>query len=219
MADTLIEHPIINKLLEQFVQRLAKAFEKTVQREGLISTGELLNSIRAEGVKYGSNFISAHVSYSDLLRVKDMDQLTYTTIPPLAPLADWVERTGVDKFAYVPGFKQGEQSASEIHNIYRIASGIRYHLRASPNIRRGYRGIYNDPMKNKLLPDFYDEMRAAIRAAAKESFYKAFGYDVAIDMPDGEINASRIQAAWNAWDTKLARKYASASDSMAQKTK
>lgn len=211
MSETVLEHPVINLLLDQFVHRLEKAFEKTVEREGLVSTGELLNSIRAEGVKTASNFISAHVSYSDLLRVKDMKKLTYTTIPPLAPLLEWVERVGVDKFAYVPGFAPGKKSKSEIQNIYRIGHGLRYHLRASPNVERGYRGIYNDPMKNELLPDFYNDFRAAILYAAQESFYKAFGYEVDIEMPSGEINAARIQSAMNARDTKLARKFANPS--------
>lgn len=208
MDPNLIEHPIINKLLNDFIRRAEKTFEAAVEREGLVSSGDLLNSIRAGTVKTGSDFITAHVAYSDLLRIKDMKTLNYGTIPPLAPLVQWVDRVGVDKFAYVPGYPQGVFPSSYTDAVVRIATGIQYGLKASPNIKRGYRGIYNDTLKYNLLPDFYDDMRAAVVAAAKQNFFNAFGYDVEIAIPSGEINASRIQAAWNAQATKIARKYA-----------
>ena len=211
MAENLIQHPVISALLQQFIKKTEKAFQSAVEREGLISSGELLNSIRAESVQTGSDFISAHVSYSDLLRIKDMKALEYSTIPPIAPLVDWVERVGLSKFPYVPGYPNGVGSASETEQIYRIAAGLQYHLKAFPSVRRGYRGIYNDNLKYTLLPSFYEDMRAAVTAAAKQSFFNAFGYDTHVDIPSGEINASRIQAAWNAQDTKVARKYANPS--------
>lgn len=208
MAEILIQHPVINTLLEQFVKRTETAFKAAVQREGLISSGDLIDSIRAQGIQYGSDFISAHINYSDILRFKDMKSLEYTTIPPIGPIAEWVERTGVDKFPYMPGYPEGKRPGSESEQIQRIATGIQYHLKASPNVKRGYRGIYNDNLKYSLLPQFYDDMRAGVAAAAKQSFFNAFGYDIHVDVPSGEVNAARIQAAWNAQDTKTARKYA-----------
>ena len=208
MAENIIEHPIISKLLEQFVKRTEKAFQTAVHREGLISSGDLLSSIRAEGIKLGSNFISAHVHYSDLLRIKDMKELHYGIVPPLAPLEEWVERVGLNKFAYIPGYPQGVKPATESEQIHRIAKGIQYNLKAVPDVKRGYRGIYNDNLKFTLLPQFYDDMKAAVAAAAKQSFFNAFGYEAHIDVPSGDINASRIQSAWNAQATKIARKYA-----------
>lgn len=207
MAESLIQHPVIGKLLEEFIKKTEKAFQSAVEREGLISSGELLKSIRADSVKTGSDFISAHVYYSDLLRIKDMKALEYSTIPPIAPLAEWVEHVGLSKFPYVPGYPNGVSSASETEQIHRIASAVQYHLKAFPSVKRGYRGIYNDNLKYTLLPQFYDDMKAAVVVAAKQSFYNAFGYDTHVNPPSSPINASRIQAAWNAQDTKTARKY------------
>lgn len=200
-------NPILNAVLNSFLNRVQVAFQTAVKDEGLVSSGELENSIRSGGVDFGKDWISGHIYFSDLLRVKDMKFLNYSTIPPLAPLVNWVERTGVENFPYVPGFKEGEESESEIRNIYRIASAIQYKLKGTPNVRRGYRGVYNDQMKYNLLPQFYDDMRAAVSVYAKQAFYASFGYEVHIYLPEWGINAERIQSAWNARDTQLERKY------------
>ena len=77
-----------------------------VEREGMVDTGDLAGSIRAVAVTKGKGWISGHVSYSELLRIKDMKVPNYGSVPPIRPIADWVERTGVSRFAYIPGYKK-----------------------------------------------------------------------------------------------------------------
>ena len=207
MAD-FEDSPVLAHLLEDFVKRVERAFKDAVDREGVIQTGDLLDSIRAGSITRGKGWISGLVYYSDLLRIKDMKVLNYSTIPPLQPLMDWVERTGVNNFAYVPGYQNGKQPPTDIEKIHRIASGIQYYLKATPNVRRGYRGIYNDPMRLLLIPQFYEDMRAAANVWAAQQFREAFGFDTVVSLPTENINAARIQSAWNASATKVARKYA-----------
>ena len=207
MAD-FTNNPIQEKLYSELAARIEKQFKHAVQFAGLKDTGDLENSIRAGSVKIGDKTISTSVVFSALLRLKDMKNLSYSTIPPLAPLIDWVERIGLGKFAYVPGYPEGVKKPTESEQIFRIASGIQYHLKASPNIKRGYRGIYNDELFKKIIPEFLETLRASSEVWAKMSIEEAMGFEVSIPTPSEELNASRIQAAWNARDTKIARQYA-----------
>jgi hypothetical protein len=207
MAD-FVQNPILNKLYAELAVRIEKNFKDAVIREGLTDTNELLDSIKAGTVRVGDKTISTAVVFSALLRIKDMKRLNYSTIPPLAPLIDWVERTGLSNFAYIPGYPTGVRRPTESEQIYRVAKGIQYNLKAKPNITRGYRGIYNDDLYKKIIPEFIETLRASSVLWAKMNIEEALGFDVVVPTPSEQINAARIQAAWNARDTKLARKYA-----------
>lgn len=200
-------NPILNKLYEQLAERIEKNFKDNVLREGLVSSTDLVNSIKAGKIQVGSKMISTSVVFSALLRIKDMKSLNYSTIPPLAPLVEWVERKGLSKFSYVPGYSGKISKASDIDKIYRISAGIQYHLKASPTVRRGYRGIYNDDLYRRIIPEFIETLRASSEMWAKLNIEEALGFDVKVPTPTDTINAGRIQAAWNARDTKLERKY------------
>lgn len=117
-------NPVIKKILQDFVSQSAKAFRDAVRREGLLDTEDLLNSIREGAVEVGSGFIRGLVYYSELLRVKDLKELRYTTIPLIGPLAEWVEGKGLNQFPYVLGMENGLKKSSEIQGIYRVARGI-----------------------------------------------------------------------------------------------
>jgi hypothetical protein len=202
------ENPIVIKLYEEIGQKVDKTLKNAIEREGIVDTGDLIDSIKVPAVKVGESTISASVVFSALLRIKDMKRLTYSTITPLGALVDWVERTGISNFAYIPGYPTGVQRPTELQSIYRVAKGIQHNLRAKPNVTRGYRGIYNDELYRKIIPEFIDALRASSEMWAKMNIEEALGFDVNVPIPSGEINAARIQAAWNARDTKLARKYA-----------
>lgn len=208
MNDDFENNPILQKLLGDLAGRAEQHLKRAVVREGKVLTGELLESIRAEAVTWGKGWISGHVSYSELLRIKDMKVLNYTTIPPLGPLERWVEQVGVSRFAYVPGYPQGVRPATESEAITRIAKGIQYNLKAHPNVRRGYRGIYNDTLNFSFVPSFQEDLRMAATVLAGQQFVDAFGFETFIPQSSEPLNASRIQAAWNARDTRLERKNA-----------
>ncbi len=208
MNDDFEESPILQKLLSDLTNRAERLLREAVAREGKVLTGELRDSIRAGAVTWGKGWISGHVSYSELLRIKDMKVLRYTTIPPLGPIERWVESVGVSRFAYVPGYPEGVEPATESEAITRIAKGVQYNLKAHPNVRRGYRGIYNDALNYSFVPAYQADMRMAATVLAGAQFTEAFGFETFIPLPNEPLNASRIQAAWNARDTRLSRKYA-----------
>lgn len=169
MSESLIENPVFAEILRRYVQRAEQVISREVSAQGLVLTGEMLNSIKAAAVEKGTGWIQANVYYEALLRIKDLKTLNYSRMPPLSAMIKFVEQAGVQNFKYVPGYRstdrratgrpRGVQKLDHQSRVERIAWGVRNVFRQEPNIKRGYRGVYNDPLKNQILPHFFADLR------------------------------------------------------------
>ncbi|GGM81833.1 hypothetical protein GCM10010967_11990 [Dyadobacter beijingensis] len=159
MAESLIENPVFVEILRRYVQRAEQVISREVSAQGLVLTGEMLNSIKAAAVEKGTGWIQANVYYEALLRIKDLKTLNYSRMPPLSAMIKFVEQVGVQNFKYTPGYPRGVQKLDHQSRVERIAWGVRNVFRQEPNIKRGYRGVYNDPLKNQILPHFFTDLR------------------------------------------------------------
>ena len=157
----LAEDATLRQLLDKYIEEAEKAFQRRIVAEGLVLTGELLNSFRRMAAQAGQGYIEARLDAAGYLRIKDLRSMNYARMPPQAALEAFVEKVGVDKFAYVPGYPRGVRPASDTIAVERIAWGIRQNLRKYPNVKRGYRGIYSDPLLNDVLPKFYSDWKTA----------------------------------------------------------
>jgi hypothetical protein len=166
MADSILDNPVFGEILQRYITEAERVFRREVAAQGLVLTGEMLNSIRSSAVERGQGFVQAAVHYNALLRLKDMRQLNYTRMPPFAAMVKFVEAVGPDQFPRVPGYPDGMRPASYTVTVERIAAGIMRYFRREPNVRRGYRGVYNDPLKNTILPEFFEELRQHAGATA-----------------------------------------------------
>lgn len=158
MAESILDNPVFGEILQRYINEAERVFRREVAAQGLVLTGDMLNSIRSSAVEHGESFIQASVHYNALLRLKDMRQLNYTRMPPFAAMVKFVEAVGPDQFPHVPGYPK-VRPASYITTVERIAAGVMRYFRREPNVKRGYRGVYNDPLKNTILPEFFDELR------------------------------------------------------------
>lgn len=165
MADSILDNPVFGEILQRYITEAERVFRREVAAQGLVLTGDMLNSIRASSVERGQGFIQASVHYNALLRLKDMRQLNYTRMPPFAAMVKFVEAVGPDQFPHVPGYHKA-RPASYLIAVERIAAGVMRYFRREPNVKRGYRGVYNDPLKNTILPEFFDELRRHAGATA-----------------------------------------------------
>ncbi len=165
MEQELLDNPVFAKILESYVGRAEMVFRRAVESEGKVLTGEMLQSIRATAVEKGVGFIQASVHFDMLLRIKDLKVLRFSRSPPIAALRDFVEKVGIQNFAFIPGYKNGVRPTDAIA-INRVAWGMSKKLKQEPDVKRGYRGVYNDPMKNEILPLFFDELRRSAGIAA-----------------------------------------------------
>lgn len=159
MLENLIDNPIFEEILRRYIQRAEQVISREVEAQGLVLTGEMLDSIKATAVERGTGFIQASVHYEALLRIKDLKSLSFTRMPPLTAMIKYVEKVGLQNFSFVPGYPGGVQKLSHEKQIERVAWGLRGAFKKEPNITRGYRGVYNDPLKNDILPFFFNDLR------------------------------------------------------------
>ncbi len=159
MTQEFISSPVLERILKSYVEHAEKTLKAAVIRENKVLTGEMLNAIRAGAVERGKDFISGHVNYSMLQRIRDMKTLNYTTVPPLPAMVKFVEKIGPDRFPVVSGYQNGKRPQTYTATVQRIAASLQNHFRREPNVKRGYRGIYNDPLKTDILPRFYRDLR------------------------------------------------------------
>lgn len=166
MKDSILENPIFAEILKKYVDEAEKVFRREVNAQGIVLTGAMLNSIKSGAVERGKDYIKASVHYDMLLRLKDLKQLNFERMPPLSPFIKYVERVGVSAFPYIPGYPKGLTPRSYTATVIRIAEGLRHAIKKEPNVKRGYRGVYNDPLKNDILPKFFFELRRHAGAGA-----------------------------------------------------
>lgn len=146
------------KILEGYLVKAEEAFKNRARAAGLNLTGELLDSFRRYAATEGDGFVEARLQMVGYFRMKDLRSMSYSRTPPLAAIEAFVEATGVNKFAFIPGYPKGIKPASEFAAIERIAWGIKMNRQRFPNISRGYRGIYSDPLLSDVLPYLFRDL-------------------------------------------------------------
>jgi|GEM_PF-1660839 len=161
MADSdvdFISQEQVAKLLEAYTQRAEVAFQQRISSQGVVLTGEMLGSFRQYAAERGNGYVQAKLGMVGYTRIKDLRSMNYSRTPPLAAIEKFVEAVGVGKFAYVPGYPKGVKPASETATIERIAWAIKMNIKRHPNLKRGYRGIYADPLLTEVLPNLFRDL-------------------------------------------------------------
>ena len=180
--ENLVDNPIIQNLLENYQNEAVRVFKREVKNSGKVWTGDMLNSIRASAIERGKDFLTASIQYSEVLRLKDIKQLNFTTIPPhdsqkgngKNSIQQWVE-SNLGFFSFVPGYKgKHPDDIDEDIAIKRITGAVVFSLRREPNVKRGYRGIYNEPLTKDVLPRFWRDLRQSAGAHALTNFRQIF---------------------------------------------
>jgi hypothetical protein len=131
-------------LLDKYVREAVAEMQRRIRSANLVLTGEMIDSFRVSAQERGRDYISQVITFSGVVRLKDLKSMNYTRMPPQEAMEYFVEREGVHSFAYVPGYKNGKWPTTDAIAIKRIAWGIRSKIKQYPNVKRGYRGIHND---------------------------------------------------------------------------
>lgn len=161
-----VETEQIARLLNAYIQRAEEAFKRRITSQGLVLTGEMLGSFRQYAAERGEGYVSARLAMTSYVRIKDLKSMNYSRTPPLQAMIDYVEAVGLDKFAYVPGYPKGMWPASKTVAIERVAWGIKMNMQRHPNVKRGYRGIYADPLLTEILPNLFRDLTDDTRRTA-----------------------------------------------------
>jgi hypothetical protein len=113
------------KIIEDLTREAVGYFEKAIEAKGLILTSELRNNFRYDVVAgAGGLLASATIYFEGYGRILDMKKLRYSTVANLDAMEAFVEKIGVDKFPYVPGYTDKTRVPTVNQAVKRIAAGI-----------------------------------------------------------------------------------------------
>ncbi|OZI08244.1 hypothetical protein BWI93_10275 [Siphonobacter sp. BAB-5385] len=154
-------------LLERYVREAVAEFQRRIRSNGLVLSGEMLDGFRIRAMQAAPNYISQMIETAGYFRIKDLRSMHYARMPPQAAMEYYVEKIGVHKFAYVPGY-EGKWPSSDTIAVERIAWGLRHERKLKPDVKRGYRGIYNEVLKGTMIALNSQVAQAGARFAISE---------------------------------------------------
>ncbi|UHG93383.1 hypothetical protein [Spirosoma oryzicola] len=170
------------KILDTYIEKAKELFIRRAQDAGLNLTGELLHSFRTFAAQEAGSYVEARLTMSPLARIKDLQSLNYARTPPLSAMVRMVENNlakygRAHFYKGVPGYPKGVWPASETQAIERIAWGYKMALQRFPNVIRGYRGMYSDPLLKDVLPYLFRDLVEAAGHTAMKGMKLAFEFN------------------------------------------
>lgn len=138
-------------LLEKYVSEAVDEMQRRIRSADLVMSGEMLSSFRIASTESGKDYIAKQISMVDYVRIRDLRAMHYVRTPPLESMEYFVRSYGVHRFYYVPGYENGKMPADEDTAVRRIAWGLKMSIKRTPNIKRGYRGIYSASVRKSMI--------------------------------------------------------------------
>ena len=98
----------IEEVVAKTVLEGEKYFKGAIRASGLVLTGSLMDSVKAEIAQIAGSFLSNdwEISFNKYWRFKDMKTLRYSSWLNGYAISQWIDDVGVAKFAYVPGYSK-----------------------------------------------------------------------------------------------------------------
>ena len=173
-AEWLTSNRDAAKVLDQYIQLAEREFISRIRGAGLIVTGDLLASFKHDAAIIAEGYVSARLEMAGYGRIKDLRRLNYSRTPPLLAMENYVEKVGASNFLKVPGYPEGRFPRTEAKAVERIAWAFKMKFCRMPNLVRGYRGIYSDPLLKDVLPYLFSDLATACNLTASRAFKVAF---------------------------------------------
>ncbi len=126
-----------------------KMFKQALEEKRLVLSAELKESFDRIIVKNAAG-IAGEISFDAYGRFKDMKKLSFLDhMPPVYAMEYFVEKVGLDKFPWVPGYK--DKVATSLADINRIAWAIASSKKQAIDVKRKYRGTWYNDSKIKMI--------------------------------------------------------------------
>lgn len=165
-------HDEIVEIAAEITREAISYFEKAIQRSGIVLTGDLKNSFEHQIIQQASAMsVSGVISFKGYGRIKDMKALTWAMMPPIDSMEYFVEKVGIENFAFVPGYKRydsGMWYAVDRIAIKRIAWAVAMSRKTVPVVKQQNRWY------NKTKADFLNVMRRKMLDRTQHLFLKSF---------------------------------------------
>ena len=175
----ILQNPAFNALLDDYLRQAENAFRKRANKANLKLTGAMVDSFQRGAVVQGTDFIKGKVEMVGYVRLKDIKRMQYTHYMPTDVLEYFVDKIGVENFAYVPGYdKPGAKLPSREAQAKRIVFGIQAYRHQHPEVRRKYASIYNDPIGKNIYPRLAFDIKQMAAKVAMEGVKEMIEGDV-----------------------------------------
>lgn len=139
----------IASAMAQIMADAEAMFKQALEEKRLVFSTELKESFERVVVKNAAG-IAGEISFRSYGRFKDMASLSFLEhMPPVYALEYFVEKTGIDKFPWVPGYEN--KAATSVKDINRIAWAIAKSKKQAIDVKRGYRGTWYNDSKMKMI--------------------------------------------------------------------
>ncbi|MGA0558277.1 hypothetical protein ACO2Q8_16580 [Larkinella sp. VNQ87] len=137
-------------LVEEIARDAIKRFQDYIQQYGIVLTDQLKRDFQYHILRTATT-LAIEIDFRQYGRFKDMAQLRYGAhMPPIDAMEFFVEKVGLDRFAYVLGYK-GRAVPTVNNAARRIAWAISIGRRKVPSVRRGYRGTWYNSGKMAMI--------------------------------------------------------------------
>jgi hypothetical protein len=129
---------ILDEELGNYAARALAELAAAIQKQGLVFTEQLLQSLRSEVIAASARHVaSMGIAFEEYGRIREMKGLNRTKGPSIEKMEAFVTKVGLDKFNYVPGYRYGQFPLTKAVAINRIAWGL---SRAALRDNSQYRG-------------------------------------------------------------------------------
>jgi hypothetical protein len=117
----------INVALEEYGKLVLTILSAKIQERKLVLTGELLKSLQYDVLKASSTQVGTLLlAFEESGRIKDMRQINRRKLPPVSVMEEFVQKVGLGKFKYVPGYSKTAKPLTENAMMRRIAWGLTF---------------------------------------------------------------------------------------------
>lgn len=140
-------------------------FQNAIDRAGLVFSEELLNDWSTTVIK-NDEVLAVEWQFKMYGRYKDMKRIP-GYMPPIEVMMDYVEKIGVSKFAWVPGYDIKSSVPTDVA-IERIAWGIAKHRASVPVLKRSGTGWYNTNVMKLVNQTRYNIRKKTAEWIAKQ---------------------------------------------------
>lgn len=141
-------------------------FQSAIRKAGLVFSEELLSDWSTSVIK-SDDVLAVEWQFQMYGRYKDMKRIS-GYMPPVEVITEYVEKIGIDRFAWVPGYDIKSSVPTDIA-AERIAWGIAKYRASVQTIRRSGGGWYNENVMKLVNKARYDIRKKTAEWIAKQS--------------------------------------------------
>ncbi|MDR6195165.1 hypothetical protein [Siphonobacter sp. SORGH_AS_0500] len=140
----------LTPILEDVIQDGVESFKRALEEKGLVLTEELKQNFSYQMTESATE-LTGTISFYGYGRFKDMSRLNYLKVgPPVDDLEEYVQKVGVERFAFVPGYKKGKIPTVNKAAI-RIAFALSAYRKKVKVVYRPYKGTWYNSTKVNIV--------------------------------------------------------------------